>query len=75
VTIAQVAPRDRAQLHRTATEMHPDRLPFYVATPSRPGQGAGWYWTPAGASAPQMLGANVYMAEAQLLHLAAAGAS
>lgn len=60
-------PRDRLQLHRTAAELDPVQLPYYVATPTRPGQGAGWYWIPPGKTEPQLLGANVYMAQAFLL--------
>lgn len=42
-------------------------LPYYVAAPTRPGQSSGWYWTPRGAKLPEMIGADVYMAEAFLL--------
>jgi hypothetical protein len=54
-------------LHRTAAELSPERLPYYVAAPTRPGVGVGWYWIPAGTTDPQLLGSNVVMAEIFLL--------
>jgi hypothetical protein len=73
------APRDRDLLHLTVERLvtdgrikQPAEMPVYVRTPRRPGEGVGWYWTPAGGRR-EMLGANSYLAFAQLEHVAGDG--
>jgi hypothetical protein len=68
------APRNRGLLWRTVDELvaigaidEPDERPVYVQMPE-PGEGVGWYWTPAGGGR-EVLGHNVYSAYAQLLTL------
>lgn len=47
----------------------PERLPYYLTTPtgSASEPAPGWYMVPAGAAVPVYLGANVFAAYAQLL--------
>jgi hypothetical protein len=61
--------RDRELLHRTARELEPTQLPYYVRAPRRPGELAGWWWIPPGSQEPEPLGSNVFHAHAYLVRL------
>lgn len=56
------------RLKRAARPLEPARDPFYVHNPvgARVPAGPGWYWTPAGAQAPEYLGHNSIEAEIRL---------
>jgi hypothetical protein len=71
--------RDRLALHGRVRQLveagaitEPDELPAYIQTPTRPGEGAGWYWTHDGRR--ELLGANVFLALQRLDELAHAAA-
>lgn len=66
------------RLLRAARPLSPTTPPYYMHIPraGRERFGAGWYWTPAGAQAPEYLGYNCHEAEYVLRRAAelAAGA-